>query len=67
MNIFMKLVYQYMAIFFNFSPNLNHLLPLVGEDGNGNLGLKGLTLVLLHLFIYIQFQACFSFKHVLDQ
>ena len=50
----MKLVYQYIAIFFNFSPTLNHLHPLqvencgsnsrlvVDEDDNVNSGLKGL-------------------------
>ena len=49
MNISMKLVYQYMAIFFNFSPTSNHLHPLqvencdsnsrlvVDEDDNGKL------------------------------
>ena len=48
----MKLVYQYMAIFFNFSPTLNHLHPLqvencdsnsrlvVDEDGNGKFRLE---------------------------
>ena len=50
----MKLVYQYMAIFFNFSPTSSHLHPLevencdsnsrlvVGEDDNVKSGLKGL-------------------------
>ena len=49
-----KLVYQYMAIFFNFSPTSNHLHPLqvencdsnsrlvVDEDDKVKLGLKGL-------------------------
>ena len=32
MNISMKLVYQYMAIFFNFSPTSNHLHPI--QSGN---------------------------------
>ena len=48
----MKLVYQYMAIFFNFSPTSNHLHPLqvencdsnsrlvVGEDDNGKFRLE---------------------------
>ena len=48
----MKLVYQYMAIFFNFSPTSSHLHPLqvencdsnsrivVDEDENGEFGLK---------------------------
>ena len=31
MNISMKLVYQYMAIFFTFSPTSNHLHPLQVE------------------------------------
>ena len=55
MNISMKLVYQYMAIFFSFSPTSNHLHPLqvencnsnsrlvVDEDDNVNSGLKGLN------------------------
>ena len=51
----MKLVYQHMAIFLNFSPTSNHLHPLqveencdsnsqlvVDEDDNVNSGLKGL-------------------------
>ena len=50
--ISMKLVYQYMTIFFNFSPTYNHLHPLqaencdsrlvVDEDDNGKLRFKGL-------------------------
>ena len=55
MNISMKLVYQYMIIFFNFSPTSNHLHALqvencdsnsrlvVDEDDNVKSGLKGLT------------------------
>ena len=55
MNISMKLVSQYMAIFFSFSPTSNHLHPLqvencdsnsllvVDEDDSGNSGLKGLN------------------------
>ena len=44
----MKLVYQYMAIFFTFSPTSNHRHPLqvencvVDEDDNVKSGLKGL-------------------------
>ena len=50
MKISMKLVYQYMVIFFNFSPTSCHLHPLqvencdsnsrlvVDEDDNGKLG-----------------------------
>ena len=53
MEIFMKLVYQYMAIFLNFSLTSNHLHPLqvencdsnsrlvVDEDDNVKSGLKG--------------------------
>ena len=49
MKIYMKLFYQYMAIFLNFSPTSNHLQPLqvkncgsnsrlvVVEDDNGKL------------------------------
>ena len=36
MNILMKLVHQYMAIFFNFSPTSNHLHPLQVENCDGN-------------------------------
>ena len=55
MKIPMKLVYQYMAIFLNFSLTLNHLHPLqvencdsnsrlvVDEDDNVKSGLKGLN------------------------
>ena len=56
MKIFMKLVYQCMAIFFSFSPTSNHLYPLqvencdsnsrlvADEDDNVKSGLKGLNL-----------------------
>ena len=52
MNISMKLVYQYMAILFNFPPTSNHLHPLqvencasnsrlvVDEDDNGKFRLQ---------------------------
>ena len=55
MNISMKLVYQYMTIFFTFSPTSNHLHPLqvencdinlrfvVNEDDNVKSGLKRLN------------------------
>ena len=36
MNIPMKLVYQYMAIFFNFPPTSNHLLSLQVENCDSN-------------------------------
>ena len=51
----MKLLYQYIAIFFNFSPTSNHLHPIqvencdsnsrlvVDEDDNDKSGLKGLN------------------------
>ena len=54
MNIPMKLVYQYMTIFFTFLPTSNHLHPLqvencdsnsrlvVDEDDNVKSGLNGL-------------------------
>ena len=32
----MKLVYQYMAIFFNFAPTLNNLHPLQAENCDSN-------------------------------
>ena len=53
----MKLVYQYMPIFFNLSPTSNHLHPLqvencdsnsrlvVDEDDNVKSGLQGLNMV----------------------
>ena len=55
----MKLVYQYIVIFFNFSPTSNHLHPLqvencdsnsrlvVDEDDNVKSEVKGLIFVLL--------------------
>ena len=55
MNISMKPVYEYMTIFFTFTPTLNHLHSLhvencdsnsrlvVDEDDNVKSGLKGLT------------------------
>ena len=39
MKIFMKLAYQYIAIFFNFSTTSNHLLPLQVENCDSNLRL----------------------------
>ena len=36
MEISMKLIYQYMAIFFNFSPTSNHLHPLQVENCDSN-------------------------------
>ena len=36
MKIHMKLVYQYMAIFFNFLPTSNHLHPLQVENCGSN-------------------------------
>ena len=45
MEISMKLVYQYMAIFFTFLPTSNHphsLQVVVDEDDNVKSGLKGL-------------------------
>ena len=66
----MKLVYQHMAIFLNFSPTSNHLHPLqvencdsnsrlvVDEDDNVNSGLKGLNLsyTFFVAFQYIAFK-----------
>ena len=55
MKISMKLVYQYISIFFNFQTTSSHLHPLqvenrdsnsrlvVDEDDNENSGLKGLS------------------------
>ena len=36
MDISMKLVYQYMVIFFNFQTTSNHLHPLQGENCDSN-------------------------------
>ena len=36
MKISMKLIDQYMAIFFNLSPTSNHLRPLQGENCDSN-------------------------------
>ena len=36
MNISMKLVYQYMVVFFNLSPISNHLHPLQVENCDSN-------------------------------
>ena len=41
MNISMKLVYQYMALFFTFSPTSNHLHPLQAENCDSNSRLVG--------------------------
>ena len=57
MKIYMKLVYQYMAIFFNFPPTSNRLHPLqvencdsnsrlvVDEDDNGKFRLERVNIV----------------------
>ena len=61
----MKLVYQYMAIFCNFSPTSNHLHPLqaencdsnsrfvVDEDNNGKLRLERVKEYLLLIYYII--------------
>ena len=63
----MKLVYQYMVIFFTFSPTSDHLHPLqvencgsnsrlvVGEDDNGKLKLERVNFVTPSLVI-LRFQ-----------
>ena len=62
MKISLKLVYQYMAIFFNFSPTPNHLHPLlvVDEMTMINSGTKGLTLEALNYFIKTLKTKCLS-------
>ena len=62
MKISMKLVYQYMIIFFNFSPTSNHLHPpqvencdsnsrlVVDQDDNVKSGLKGLMYFKVYFF-----------------
>ena len=65
--ISIKLVYQYMAIFLNFSPTLNYLNPLqvencdsnsrlvVDEDDNGKPGIEGVkSLRELNLYIRVK-------------
>ena len=61
----MELVYQYMAIFCNFSPTSNHLHPLqaencdsnsrfvVDEDNNGKLRLERVKEYLLLIYYII--------------
>ena len=70
MKMSIKLVYQYMAIFFNFSPTSNHLHPLqvencdsysrlvVDEDDKVKLGLKGL-ITSIYLYEFIRISTCF--------
>ena len=43
----LKLIYQYMAIFFNFPPTSNHLHPLQVEncDSNSRLVVDEMTMV----------------------
>ena len=72
MEITMKLIYQYMAIFFHLPPSSNYFHPLqvetcdtnprlvVDEDNLITSGFKGLTLVLICPDIY-------EVKDVLDQ
>ena len=68
MNISIKLVYQYIAIFFTLSPTSIHFHPLqvancdsnsrlvVDEDDNVKSGLKGLS-VLCHICVVSNFVA----------
>ena len=77
MKISMKLVYQYMAIFFNFSPTSNHLHPLqvencdsnsrlvVDEDDNGKLRLKGLILLPMVAGPFIALKELSSYDNIL--
>ena len=65
MNISMKLVYQYITIFFNFSPTSNHLHPLqvekcdsnsrpvVDEDDNGKFRLGKITMPLHNIPFFV--------------
>ena len=47
MKISMKLIYPYMAIYFNFSPTSNHLHPLQDDncDSNSRLVVDEMTMV----------------------
>ena len=61
MNIFRKLVYQYMAIFVIFSPTLSILLPLqvrlvVDEDDNGKFRLESVTTIKVELYSIFEMQ-----------
>ena len=61
----MKLVHQYMAIFFNFSPTTSHLHPLqvencdsnsrlvVDEDDNGKYRLKMVIYKIIGAIIFV--------------
>ena len=65
MKIYMKLVYQYIAIFFTFSPTSNHLHPLQGEncdsnsrlvvdeDDNGKFRLERVNKLYSHIVRYV--------------
>ena len=81
MKISIKLVYQYMTIFFIFSPTLNHLHPLqvencdsnsrlvVDENDNVESSLKGLTAGLdyIYLFYFLLALKVPSFEYVKDK
>ena len=66
----MKLVYQYMVIFFTFSPTSNHLHPLqvencrsnsrlvVDEDDNGKLRLERVKALGTTILVSILFESC---------
>ena len=69
MNISMKLDYQYMAIFFNFSLTSNHFHPLqvencdsnsrlvVDEDDNGKLRLERVNMAQRHVALHVRHAA----------
>ena len=74
----MKLVYQYMAIFFNFSPTSNHLHSLqaencdsnsrlvVDEDDNGKLMLDRVNYHSYRVFItYILYSFVINIDHLI--
>ena len=70
MNVSMKLVYKYMAIFFNFSPTSNHLHPLqvencdsnsrlvVDEDDNGKFRLERVKALRHLIYIFTCLKLC---------
>ena len=76
MTIFLKLVYQYMAIFFNFPSTLSHLHPLqvencdsnsrlvVDEDDNGKFRPERVKHQNLQVFILKQICICHPFEVV---
>ena len=76
MNISIKLVYQYMTIFFTFSPTSSHLHPLqvencdsnsqllVDEDDNGKFRLERVKKIIIHEIIHEIFSIYIVFQQI---